>query len=187
MNRCAVVSALVVGGIGTALLLPNLSHAQTTHTGTVERVWEDGLRLNTGDRTLRVDTWDVYGDNTPSNVAVGDELTITGEFEGREFDAFTITGAGSASTSAPTTTAVPTDAPAAEATPRPGANVYTGTIEQVWEDGFRLNTGDRTFRVDTWDIYGDNTASYVAVGDRITITGEFDGGEFDAFTVQPAR
>jgi hypothetical protein len=185
MNRFAVCT-LIAGGIGIALLLPNLSHAQTTHTGTVERVWEDGLRLNTGNRTLRVDTWDVYGDNTPRNVAVGDELTITGEFKGREFDAFTITQAGSDPTSAAATPEVPADAPAAEATPRPGANAYTGTIEQVWEDGFRLNTGDRTFRVDTWDVYGDNTASYVAVGDSITITGEFEGGEFDAFTVQPA-
>jgi len=185
MNRCAVC-ALAVGGMGTALLLPNLSHAQTTYIGTVERVWEDGLRLNTGDRTLRVDTWDVYGDNTPSNVAVGDELTITGEFEGREFDAFNIAGASSDSTSAPATAAVPSDAPAADANSRSGSNAYTGTVEQVWEDGFRLNTGDRTFRVDTWDVYGDNTTSYVAVGDRITITGKFDGGEFDAFTVQPA-
>jgi len=181
MHRFAICT-LVAGGIGSALLLPNLSHAQTTYTGTVERVWEDGLRLDTGDRTFRVDTWDIYGDNTPSHVAVGDELTITGEFEGREFDAFTITVADSNPTSAPATTAVP----AADATPHPSPNAHTGTVEQVWEDGFRLNTGDRTFRVDTWDIYGDNTASYVAVGDSITITGEFDGGEFDAFTVQPA-
>ena len=89
MNRFAV-GTLVVGGIGTALLLPNLSHAQTTYTGTVERVWEDGLRINTGDRTLRVDTWDVYGDNTASYVAVGDRITITGEFDDGEFDAFTV-------------------------------------------------------------------------------------------------
>ncbi|WP_063776182.1 hypothetical protein [Leptolyngbya iicbica] len=186
MNRFAVC-ALLVGGLGTALLLPNLSHAQTTYTGTVERVWEDGLRLNTGDRTLRVDTWDVYGDNTPSNVAVGDELTITGEFEGREFDALSITGSGSDPTSAAATPEVSTDAPAADANSRPGPNAYTGTVEQVWEDGFQLNTGDRTFQVDAWDVYGDNTASYVAVGDRITITGEFEGGEFDAFTVQPVQ
>jgi hypothetical protein len=162
-----------------------LSHAQTTYTGTVERVWEDGFRLDTGDRTLRVDSWDVYGDNTPNYVTVGDELTITGEFDVRDFDAFTITGAGSDSTIAPATTEVPSDAPAADANPHPGSKTYTGTVEQVWEDGFRLNTGDRTFRVDTWDVYGDNTASHVAVGDSITITGEFDDGEFDAFTVQP--
>jgi len=89
MNRFAV-SALVVGGIGTAFLLPSLSHAQTTHTGTVERVWEDGLRLNTGDRTFRVDTWDIYGDNTVRYVSVGDSITITGEFDDGEFDAFTV-------------------------------------------------------------------------------------------------
>ena len=63
---------------------------------------------------------------------------------------------------------------------------YQGIVEQVWEDGFRLNTGDRTFRVDSWDVYGDATASYLSVGDRVTLTGEFDGGEFDAFTITPA-
>jgi hypothetical protein len=184
MNRI-VIGALVAGGIGAALVLPNLSHAQTTHTGTVERVWEDGFRLNTGDRTLRVDAWDVYGDSTASYVTIGDELTITGEFEGREFDASTITGAGSDPTSAVSTTEVPSEAPAADPNPGPNSNAYSGTVERVWEDGFQLNTGDRTLRVDTWAVYGDNTASYVSVGDRITMTGEFENGEFDASTVRP--
>ncbi|MCU0568607.1 MAG: hypothetical protein MUF49_18670 [Oculatellaceae cyanobacterium Prado106] len=60
---------------------------------------------------------------------------------------------------------------------------YTGSVEQVWEDGFNLNTGDRLLTVDSWDLYGDNTPAYVQVGDRVTVTGEFDAGEFDAFTV----
>ena len=60
---------------------------------------------------------------------------------------------------------------------------FTGTVERVWEDGFRLNTGDRTLTVDSWDLCGDFTANYVAVGDRLTVTGEFEGGEFDAFSI----
>lgn len=185
MNRI-VIGALVLGGIGSALVLPNLSHAQTTHRGTVERVWEDGFRLNTGDRTLRVDAWSVYGDNTANYVTVGDELTITGEFEGREFDAFTITGSGSTAPAMGSTT-VPAAAEtvAADANPRLAANAHSGVVERVWEDGFQLNTSNRTLRVDAWDVYGDNTASYISVGDRITITGEFENGEFDAFTVRP--
>ena len=59
-------------------------------------------------------------------------------------------------------------------------NNFTGTVERVWEDGFRLDTGERTLRVDTWNVYGDNTPQNVAVGDRVSVTGEFDGGEFDA-------
>jgi len=144
MNRF-VMSALIASGVGAAIALPYISHAQTVQMGTVERVWEDGFRLNTGDRTFTVDAWDVYGDSTASHVTVGDELTVTGEFEGGEFDAFTITGTSAAP--APTTvTTPPTDAPAASVTPnRPaGPNAYTGTVERVWEDGFRLNTGDRT-------------------------------------------
>ncbi len=60
---------------------------------------------------------------------------------------------------------------------------FTGTVERVWEDGFRLNTGDRTLRVDSWDVCGDFTANHVVVGDRLTVAGEFDGGEFDAFSI----
>ncbi|NJL36573.1 MAG: hypothetical protein HC840_08995 [Leptolyngbyaceae cyanobacterium RM2_2_4] len=62
-------------------------------------------------------------------------------------------------------------------------NSFTGTVQRIWEDGFRLNTGDRTLRVDTWDVYGDSTASHVSVGDQLTVTGEFDGGEFDASSI----
>jgi hypothetical protein len=59
----------------------------------------------------------------------------------------------------------------------------SGTVERVWEDGFSLNTGSRTIRVDSWDVFGDNTRRHVAVGDRVQVTGEFSGGEFDAATV----
>ena len=89
MNR-VVASVLVASGLAVAAALPYISHAQTVYTGIVERVWEDGLRLNTGDRTFRVDTWDLYGDSTPTHISVGDELTISGEFDDGEFDAFTI-------------------------------------------------------------------------------------------------
>ncbi len=85
----------IVGLTFVGIAIPTLSIASsegnTKFTGGVERVWEDGFRLNTGDRVLTVDSWDVYGDNTPENVAVGDRLTVTGEFSGREFDAFSIT------------------------------------------------------------------------------------------------
>ncbi|MGC9504126.1 hypothetical protein [Baaleninema sp.] len=59
----------------------------------------------------------------------------------------------------------------------------TGTIERVWEDGFRLNTGDRNYHVDSWEVCGDNTASHLAPGDRVTVTGELEGGEFDAYAI----
>lgn len=62
-------------------------------------------------------------------------------------------------------------------------NSFSGTVERVWEDGFRLNTGDRSVRVDSWDVYGDNTARNLSKGDRITVNGEFEGGKFDAFSI----
>ena len=60
---------------------------------------------------------------------------------------------------------------------------FTGAVQRVWEDGFRLNTGDRNLRVDAWDVCGDSTANHVVVGDRLTVTGEFDGREFDALAI----
>lgn len=96
MNRFASL-VLIISGIVSAIAIPHIGHAQTTYTGTVERVWEDGFRLDTGDRTFRVDSWDVYGDNTHRNIAVGDRIQVTGEFEGREFDAFSITDAAPSS------------------------------------------------------------------------------------------
>ncbi|MDJ0593371.1 MAG: hypothetical protein QNJ72_25860 [Pleurocapsa sp. MO_226.B13] len=62
-------------------------------------------------------------------------------------------------------------------------NTFTGTVERVWEDGFRLNTGERTLRVDSWDVCGDNTASYLSADQQVNVSGEFSGLEFDAFSV----
>jgi len=62
-------------------------------------------------------------------------------------------------------------------------DVQRGTVERAWADGFRLNTGSRAFDVDTWEVFGDNTRRYVSVGDRVEVSGEFSGTEFDAFSV----
>lgn len=90
--KLLAAGAIALGGLAAFGIVSSV-HAQTSgsFTGTVERVWEDGFRLNTGERTLRVDSWDVCGDFTTRYVTVGDRLTVTGEFDGREFDAFTMT------------------------------------------------------------------------------------------------
>ena len=62
-------------------------------------------------------------------------------------------------------------------------NKFTGSVEQVWDDGFSLNTGDRTFNVDSWNVYGDGTPDNLAEGDQVTVKGEFDDGEFDADSI----
>jgi hypothetical protein len=63
------------------------------------------------------------------------------------------------------------------------SSTFSGTVGRVWEDGFLLSTGSRNITVDSYDICGDFTARHVAAGDRVTITGEFEGGEFDAFSI----
>jgi len=78
------------------LILINSSIAQartTTFSGGIIRVWADGFRLNTGNRSITVDSYDLCGDNTTRHIKVGDRATVSGEFEGREFDAFSITKA----------------------------------------------------------------------------------------------
>lgn len=92
MNRFAVLG-LALTGMTSVIVLPQDSYAQATYTGVVEQVWEDGFRLRTGDRTLMVDSWDVYGDNTATHVEVGDRITVSGEFSDGGFDAFSITDA----------------------------------------------------------------------------------------------
>ncbi|MEM1255430.1 MAG: hypothetical protein AAGI69_23585 [Cyanobacteria bacterium P01_H01_bin.21] len=185
MRRIAILTLISAGALA-AVAIPSISQAQTTYSGTVERVWEDGFRLDTGDRTLRVDSWDVYGDNTASNIEVGETISVTGEFSGRDFDAFSINRPGEDST-ADTASADTADTTDYSEAASPAGVSYTGTVENVWEDGFQLNTGDRTLRVDSWDVYGDSTASNVTTGDRITVTGEFSGRDFDAFSIATAE
>lgn len=59
----------------------------------------------------------------------------------------------------------------------------SGRVNRVWEDGFQLQSRDRSITIDSYDVCGDNTARYVVVGDQLTVTGEFEGGEFDAFSI----
>lgn len=82
--------ALLASGSVAAITFPVITYAQATYTGIVEQVWEDGFRLNIGDRSLTVDAWDLYGDRTPQQIAVGDRLVVTGEFGSGDFDAFSI-------------------------------------------------------------------------------------------------
>ncbi len=65
-------------------------------------------------------------------------------------------------------------------------NSLSGEVERVWEDGFQLQDSDRTIRIDSWDVCGDNTSSNIEMGDRVTVTGEFERGEFDAFSIVKA-
>lgn len=89
MNRFTTLTVISTG-ILSAIALPQIDHAQATHTGTVERVWQDGFRLHTHDQTLWVNTSELYGQNTPDNINVGDQIAVTGEFERIEFDAAAI-------------------------------------------------------------------------------------------------
>lgn len=63
------------------------------------------------------------------------------------------------------------------------STTFSGTVEKVWEDGFRLNTGSRRITVDSYDLCGDFTTRHVAAGDRVSVTGEHEDGELDAFSI----
>ena len=184
MKRLIVFST-ILAGLAVYGAAVNVRAQESSFSGTVTRVWEDGLRLDTGDRTLVVDTWALCGDATEGSVAEGDQLTLTGEFDGREFDVFSIANAENA--------AVCRSGDSLEAVNDPAGNVqaqgssFSGTVTRVWEDGLRLDTGDRTLVVDTWALCGDATEGSVAEGDQLTLTGEFDGREFDVFSIADAE
>lgn len=98
--RFSFISSLfwvgLAGCAGVGSVQSGLPMGQATGsplTGTVERVWEDGFSINTGDRTVTVDAWDVCGDSTQQNVSVGDQLIVAGEFSALEFDASALTNA----------------------------------------------------------------------------------------------
>ncbi len=89
-----VVTVLTLTGVIVVAGTTSISQARgDSFSGTVKRVWEDGFRLKTEEHSLRVDSWDVCGDNTSRNLSKGDQVTVDGEFDGREFDAFSITKA----------------------------------------------------------------------------------------------
>ncbi len=68
--------------------------------------------------------------------------------------------------------------------PSPVRRVLSGTVQQVWDDGFRLQTArNRRFIVDAYDICGDNVNRLLSVGEQVTVIGEFEGGKLDAFSI----
>jgi len=93
MKSTVIGSTLLLAGILTTGC--DIANAQdtTTFSGKVNRVWEDGFRLKTASRSITVDSYDVCGDNTARHIQVGNQITVTGEFEWGEFDAFSITDA----------------------------------------------------------------------------------------------
>jgi hypothetical protein len=64
---------------------------------------------------------------------------------------------------------------------------FSGRVHQVWEDGFQLNSRDHSITVDSYDICGDNTTRHITVGDQVTVIGEFESEEFDAFSITMAN
>ena len=79
---------------GTLTIECAIAQAQSaTFSGIVHQVWEDGFQLNSSGRSITVDSYDICGDNTTRHITVGEKVTVIGEFEGREFDAFSITNA----------------------------------------------------------------------------------------------
>lgn len=63
---------------------------------------------------------------------------------------------------------------------------FSGTIQRVWEDGFRLQSENRGITVDSWDVCGDHTTRHLSAGEQVTVVGEFEMGEFDAFSITKA-
>jgi hypothetical protein len=193
MNKFVVYAAISgIAGAGLMIGLGAVSAVSQQQelplSGTVQRVWEDGFLMEADNRTLTVDTWNLCGDSTAQNLQPGEQVTLIGEMDGREFDAFSVTKANG-NTLCATPEGATTATPEQPQNSVPGTaehtqgQAFTGPVQRAWEDGFSLAAGDRTFTVDTWTLCGDNTNQFVTAGDTVTITGEFEAGEFDAFSL----
>ena len=59
----------------------------------------------------------------------------------------------------------------------------SGRVQRVWEDGFQLSNEKRSIVVDADDLCRDHTNRHITVGENVTVVGEFDDGELDAFSI----
>ena len=97
MNLLALTGSTLLGAMIAVSINPMALAQDNTFSGTVETVLDDGFILNTGERSLKVDSDDRCDDKTLSKLSQGDKLTVTGEFDdddndgNKEFDAHSIT------------------------------------------------------------------------------------------------
>lgn len=71
--------------------LDTLRNSNGAFEGVVTNVREDGLRLELSDgSSMRIDTWDVCGDNTARHISLGDQLIVEAERDGLGYDAIRI-------------------------------------------------------------------------------------------------
>lgn len=88
--KLTLTGIVSLGLVFSSSLFVLAQNRNASFSGTVERVWEDGFQLKTDSGSLTVDSYGVCGDNTLQHIQVGDQLTVTGELEILEFDAFSI-------------------------------------------------------------------------------------------------
>lgn len=97
MNLLALTGSTLIGAMIAVSINPMALAQDNTFSGTVETVLDDGFILNTGERSLKVDSDDNCDDKTLSKLSKGDQVTVTGEFDdddddgNKEFDADSIT------------------------------------------------------------------------------------------------
>ena len=130
------------------------------------------------------------------NLSIGDTVTVTGERDGREFDAFSITYAdgtvveirahqdpiswseGHHNHHHSSSGDSPSRPPLPQGTSISGTIVAWGEAD---ENEFILQTPTRRIRVDAGPRWMQDLN--LSIGDTVTVTGERDGREFDAFFI----
>ena len=122
----------------------------------------------------------------PLNLTEGERITVVGEYDDEDFDAFSITRAsGEVIQIRPSDGPPPWEGGRGErGETREVAATITGTIRSMIGNEFVLDEGTRQVIVEAEPKPARNLN--LAVGERITVFGEQDDEDFDAYTITRA-
>lgn len=66
--------------------------------------------------------------------------------------------------------------------------VATGTVERVWEDGFRLVTAQgQSYQVNAWEVCGNQVRRHIGRGNTVTVYGGRTVLGINAWRITDAR
>jgi hypothetical protein len=159
-------------------------------SGTVKAVSPDAFSLNYGDGAVLVEMDDGDRDADAYKLMEGDKVTVNGMIDDDFYEATTIEAASVYVEKLDTYFyASPADEEDADLTiwytvpVVPGETVVQGTVTQVNDEDFVVNTGLRSVTVDTgelgYDPLDDEGYQKIEPGDLVRVTGEMEDNFFE--------
>ena len=160
-----------------------------TISGTVASVSEDEFVLQDPTGEVLVDAYDYLESEGDLDLGVGQEVTVVGDLDDGDFDAYDITLGGVASQPSSTTgnyDSLQTVTSISDLNPSDdNVQIISGTVTSVSDDEFVLQDETGDILVDTYDLVesqGDLDLG-LGVGQEVTVVGDLDDEDFDAYGI----